>query len=51
MIGTLVTNVAAAFADAAIVRVHDVAEHVDAMRMAAAIRGAGKPGVPAGSHD
>lgn len=50
LIGTLVTNVAAAFAGAAIVRVHDVAEHVDAMRMAAAIRGAGKPtasGTPA----
>jgi dihydropteroate synthase len=39
--GTLATNVAAALADAAIVRVHDVAEHVDAMRMAAAIRAAG----------
>jgi dihydropteroate synthase len=47
LIGTLVTNVAAAFADAAIVRVHDVAEHVDAMRMAAAIRGAGLPRTPA----
>ena len=42
LIGTIVTNVAAAFAGAAIVRVHDVAEHVDAMRMAAAIRGAGE---------
>lgn len=40
LIGTLVTNVVAAFAGAAIIRVHDVAEHVDAMRMAAAIRGA-----------
>ena len=40
LIGTLVTNVAAAFAGAAIVRVHDVAEHVEAMRMAAAIRAA-----------
>jgi dihydropteroate synthase len=48
LVGTLVTNVAAAFAGAAIVRVHDVAEHVEAMRMAAAIRGAGKAGTPAG---
>jgi dihydropteroate synthase len=45
LIGTVVTNVAAALAGAAIVRVHDVAEHVEAMRMAAAIRGA----APAGS--
>jgi dihydropteroate synthase len=42
LIGTLATNVAAALAGAAIVRVHDVAEHVEAMRMAAAIRGAGQ---------
>jgi dihydropteroate synthase len=42
LVGSLVTNVAAAFAGAAIIRVHDVAEHVDAMRMAAAIAGAGK---------
>jgi dihydropteroate synthase len=48
LLGTLVTNVAAAFAGAAIVRVHDVAEHVEAMRMAAAIRGAGKAGAPPG---
>ena len=40
-IGTIVTNVVAALAGAAIVRVHDVAEHVDAMRVAAAIRRAG----------
>ncbi len=40
VIGTLVTNVAAALHGAAIVRVHDVAEHVDAMKMAAAVRGA-----------
>jgi dihydropteroate synthase len=40
LIGTVATNVAAALAGAAIVRVHDVAEHVDAVRMAAAIRGA-----------
>ena len=42
LIGTLVTNVAAALAGAAIIRVHDVAEHADAMRMAAAIRAAGR---------
>jgi dihydropteroate synthase len=41
LIGTIVTNVAAAFAGAAVVRVHDVSEHVEAMRMAAAIQGAG----------
>ena len=41
LIGTIVTNVVAALAGVAIVRVHDVAEHVDALRMAAAIRGAG----------
>jgi dihydropteroate synthase len=46
LIGTIVTNVAAAFAGAAIVRVHDVSEHVEAMRMAAAIQAAGKAGVP-----
>ena len=46
LIGTIVTNVAAAFAGAAIVRVHDVAEHVEAMRMAAAIQGAGKAHKP-----
>jgi dihydropteroate synthase len=40
VIGTLVTNVAAALQGAAIVRVHDVAEHVEAMRMAAAVRAA-----------
>jgi len=49
LIGTLVTNIVAAFAGAAIVRVHDVAEHVDAMRMAAAIRGAGRAGELPGS--
>ena len=42
--GTLATNVVAALGGAAIVRVHDVAAHVDAMRMAAAIRGAGVAG-------
>jgi dihydropteroate synthase len=42
LIGTLVTNVAAALAGAAIIRVHDVAEHAEAMRMAAAIRAAGR---------
>jgi dihydropteroate synthase len=46
VIGTVVTNVAAALAGAAIVRVHDVAEHVEAMRMTAAIRDAGR--APAG---
>ena len=40
LIGTLATHVAAALGGAAILRVHDVAEHVDAARMAAAIRGA-----------
>ena len=38
--GTIATTVAAALAGAAIVRVHDVLEHIDAMRMAAAIRAA-----------
>ena len=47
LIGTLVTNVVAALAGAAIIRVHDVAEHVDALRMAAAIRGAGMAWAPA----
>ncbi len=47
LIGSIVTNVAAALAGAAIVRVHDVAEHVEAMRMAAAIRGAASPGAAA----
>jgi dihydropteroate synthase len=44
LIGTIVTNVAAALAGAAIVRVHDVADHVEAMRMATAIRQAGAGG-------
>jgi dihydropteroate synthase len=44
LIGTVATNVAAALLGAAIVRVHDVAEHVDAVRMAAAIRGASVSG-------
>jgi dihydropteroate synthase len=39
--GTIVTNVAAALSGAAIVRVHDVPAHVEAMRMVAAIRAAG----------
>jgi dihydropteroate synthase len=38
--GTLVTNVAAALAGAAIIRVHDVEPHVEAMRMVAALRNA-----------
>ncbi len=40
--GTIATNVVAALNGAAIVRVHDVAPHVDALAMAAAIRGAEK---------
>jgi len=47
-IGTLVTNVAAALAGAAILRVHDVAEHVEAMIMVAAIRAAGLAGPQSG---
>ncbi|MBA3520229.1 MAG: dihydropteroate synthase [Rhizobiales bacterium] len=43
LIGTLTANVAAALLGAAIVRVHDVEEHRDAIRMAAAIRAAGFP--------
>ncbi|SEP63173.1 dihydropteroate synthase [Faunimonas pinastri] len=38
--GTLATNIVAVQANAAIVRVHDVAEHADALRMLAAIRNA-----------
>ncbi len=45
LVGTLVTNVVAALAGAAILRVHDVAEHVEAMKMVAAIRGAGDDAV------
>jgi dihydropteroate synthase len=41
LIGTLVTSVVAALAGAAILRVHDVAAHVEAIQMAAAIRAAG----------
>jgi dihydropteroate synthase len=41
LIGTLVTSVVAALAGAAILRVHDVAAHVEAMQMASAIRTAG----------
>ena len=41
--GTLAANVAAALFGAAVVRVHDVAPHVEALRMAAAIRVA-RPG-------
>ena len=37
---TLTTNVIAAMAGAAILRVHDVAEHYDAVRMVAAVRAA-----------
>ena len=39
--GTLTTGVIAAMAGAAILRVHDVAEHADAVRMVAAVRSAG----------
>ncbi len=39
--GTLVTSVVAALGGAAILRVHDVAEHVEAMRMVGAIFAAG----------
>jgi dihydropteroate synthase len=39
--GTLATSVVAALAGAAILRVHDVAEHVEAMRMVGAILAAG----------
>jgi dihydropteroate synthase len=41
--GTIATNVVAALFGAAIVRVHDVAPHVEALRIAAAIRAA-QPG-------
>jgi dihydropteroate synthase len=41
LVGTLTTSVVSALGDAAILRVHDVAEHVEAMRMTAAIRAAG----------
>jgi dihydropteroate synthase len=40
LVGTLATSVVAALAGAAIVRVHDVAEHVEALQMVAAIRAA-----------
>jgi dihydropteroate synthase len=40
--GTIAANVLAAFAGAAIVRVHDVAAHVQALRIADAVRGAGR---------
>jgi len=40
LIGTLATNVVAALAGAAIIRVHDVAGHIEAMRMVAAISAA-----------
>jgi dihydropteroate synthase len=48
LVGTIITNVLAVAGGAAIVRVHDVAEHVEAMRMVAAVRGVSKsPGRPA----
>lgn len=40
--GTVAANVAGVFAGAAIVRVHDVAAHRQALRIAEAIRGAGR---------
>jgi dihydropteroate synthase len=47
LVATLATNVIAALAGAAIIRVHDVAEHVEAMTMVAAIRAAGAASKPA----
>lgn len=44
LVGTLAANIAAALAGAAIVRVHDVPEHVEAMAMIAAIRAAPRSG-------
>jgi dihydropteroate synthase len=44
VMGTVATSVAAALAGAAIVRVHDVPEHVEALAMAAAIRAAAPSG-------
>ncbi len=44
LIGTLVTGIVAALGGAAILRVHDVAEHAEAMRMMAAIEAAGRGG-------
>ncbi len=40
LVGTLVTNVVAALADVTILRVHDVAAHVEAMQVAEALRAA-----------
>ena len=40
LVGTLATSVVAALAGAAIVRVHDVAEHMEALQVTAAIRAA-----------
>ncbi len=42
LVGTLVTNVVAALADVAILRVHDVAAHVEAMRVAEALQAAAR---------
>jgi dihydropteroate synthase len=44
LVGTLATNIVAALNGAAIIRVHDVAAHAEAMRMVAAIDGAGRGG-------
>ena len=47
LIGSLATGVAAALAGAAILRVHDVGEHVEALKIAAAIRAASPLAQPA----
>jgi dihydropteroate synthase len=44
LMGTLATSIVAALAGAAIVRVHDVPEHAEALAMAAAIRAAAPSG-------
>jgi dihydropteroate synthase len=44
LVGTLAANIVAALNGAAIIRVHDVAAHAEAMRMVAAIDGAGRGG-------
>lgn len=50
LVATLATGVAAALAGAAILRVHDVAEHVEAMRMIGAIAEAGARSRQSGSE-
>lgn len=51
LVGTLVTNIVATMAGAAILRVHDVTEHVEATRVAAAIRAQGEAADGAGGAD